>query len=127
LRQRIGAGIAGLALTFTVGKAMLVGLTTSKLPFMRTPKCENQPAAVQAIAMALEEFLLAVLLWLAGISIWTVYGQDDPEARLWVVVMLAQSLPYVAAVATAGINAAGNLKGVKPLPVAVLQSAPGGE
>jgi exo-beta-1,3-glucanase (GH17 family)/cellulose synthase/poly-beta-1,6-N-acetylglucosamine synthase-like glycosyltransferase len=129
LRQRIGAGIAGLALTFTVGKAMLVGLTTSKLPFMRTPKCENQPAVVQAIAMALEECLLAVLLWLAAISIWTVYGQDDPEARLWVVVMLAQSLPYLAAVATAGINAAGNLKVAKqqPIPVATLQTAPGGE
>ncbi|HUN50187.1 MAG TPA: glycosyltransferase [Candidatus Sulfotelmatobacter sp.] len=128
LRQRIGAGIAGLALTFTVGKAMLVGLTTSKLPFMRTPKCENQPALVQAVAMALEEFLLAVLLWLAGASIWSVYGQDDPEARLWVAVMLAQSLPYIAAVLTAAINAAGNLKLAKALPVAAaLQSAPGGD
>ncbi|HYM31490.1 MAG TPA: glycosyltransferase [Candidatus Cybelea sp.] len=127
LRQRLGAGIAGLALTFTVGKAMLVGLCTSKIPFFRTPKCENQPALVQAVAMALEECLLAVLLWLAGVSIWNVYGADDPEARLWTIVMLAQSLPYIAAVATATINVVGGMKVAKPVSAVTLQPAPGGD
>ena len=110
LGQRIGAGIAGLALTFTVGKATLYGIFTSKLPFLRTPKCEDQPAVVQAFAMAFEESLLFILLWLSAVSIWTVYSHDDPEAKLWVVVMLAQSLPYGAALLTAAVNAVGALK-----------------
>lgn len=121
LRQRIGAGIAGLSLTYSVGKAMLYGIFTSKLPFMRTPKCEDQPAAMQAIAMAWEEALLCGLLWLAGASIWMVYGHDDPEAKLWSFVMWAQSLPCLAAVLTAAVNAFGSFR----KPNAVPQVAPG--
>ncbi|WP_119417942.1 glycosyltransferase [Desertibaculum subflavum] len=117
LRQRIGAGIAGLALTYSVAKAMLYGIFTSKLPFMRTPKCENQPAMVQAIAMAWEEASLAALLWLSGAAIWFVYGYDDPEARLWSLVMWAQSLPCVAAVITATLNAFAGVTLFKPAKV----------
>ncbi|MCW5729203.1 MAG: glycosyltransferase, partial [Alphaproteobacteria bacterium] len=109
-RQRLGAGIAGLSLTYTVGKAMIYGIFTSKLPFMRTPKCEDQPAAVQAILMAWEEILLGILLWLSAFSVWRVYSYDDPEAKLWVVVLLAQSLPYLAAIFTASVNAIGDFK-----------------
>lgn len=110
LKQRLGAGMAGLALTYTVGKAMLYGIFTSKLPFMRTPKCEDQPAAIQAIMMAWEEILLFALLWLSSFSVWQVYSSDDPEAKLWCVVLLAQSLPYSAAIFTAAVNAIGDLK-----------------
>lgn len=110
LGQRIGAGVAGLALTFTVGQAMLYGLFTSKLPFLRTPKHENQPAVVKVFAMAWEETLLFILLWLSALSVWTVFGIDDPEAKLWAVVMMAQSLPCAAAMVTAAVNVLGGLK-----------------
>jgi hypothetical protein len=48
----VRAGVAGLALTYTIGYAMLAGLFTKKLPFHRTPKMEDKPALVQALAMA---------------------------------------------------------------------------
>lgn len=109
-RQRMGAGVAGLSLTYTIAKATLYGCFTSKLPFIRTPKHENQPALVQAVIMAREETALFLLLWAAGIAIWNVYGGDDPEARIWTVVMFAQSLPYVASLVTAAINTLPHLK-----------------
>ncbi len=105
-RQRLGAGLAGLALTYTIAKAMLAGLFTSKLPFIRTPKHENQPALVQALIIAREETLLGGLLTAAGIAMWNFQGGEDPEARLWGVVMLAQAMPYYASLALAMISTA---------------------
>ena len=110
LRQRLGAGIAGLALTYTIAKATLYGVFTDKLPFIRTPKNEDQPAMIQAFAHAREETILFVLLWLAGLAVWNVYGGDDPEAKLWTVVMFAQSLPYVASLLLAMVNTAPGLR-----------------
>ncbi|HLT78645.1 MAG TPA: glycosyltransferase [Ferrovibrio sp.] len=106
LRQRLGAGLAGLALTYTIAKAMLFGLFTSKLPFIRTPKHEDQQAVVQALIMAQEETLLAFLLVLAGIAMWNFQGGEDPEARLWAVLMWAQSVPYWASFALSLISTA---------------------
>jgi len=105
-RQRMGAGLAGLALTYTIAKAMLYGLFTSKLPFIRTPKHEDQAAFVQALIMAQEEVLLGALLVLAGIGMWNFQGGEDPEARLWAIVMWAQSVPYWASLALAAISTA---------------------
>jgi hypothetical protein len=53
-------------------------------------------------------------------------GWRESEARLWVVVMLAQSLPYVAALVTATINAAGEIRPALPA-TGQLQVAPGGD
>ncbi|WP_298727188.1 glycosyltransferase [uncultured Ferrovibrio sp.] len=103
-RQRLGAGLAGLALTYTIARAMIFGLFTSKLPFIRTPKHEGQRAFVQALIMAQEETLLAILLVLAGFGMWNFQGGEDPEARLWAIVMWAQSVPYWASLALAAIN-----------------------
>ena len=67
--QNIGASIAGLSLTHTVGKAVWSGLFTSNRPFLRTPKCEDQPAIIQGLSMAREEATLGGLLWLAAIAV----------------------------------------------------------
>ena len=106
----LGAAIAGLALSHTVGKAVIFGLFTSGQPFMRTPKLENAPAAIQALAMAWEEALLMLALWGAIGLIVVTHTLEAPEAVLWVVVLSLQSLPYFAAVAMASINAVGSVR-----------------
>ncbi|MGE0658482.1 MAG: glycosyltransferase [Reyranellaceae bacterium] len=108
--QSIGASIAGLALIFTVGRAVLYGIFTSRLPFIRTPKMENRPALIAGLTMAAEETVLFAALWVAAIVIWTVNGADDPEARLWAVLMAVQSLPYGAALYLSMVNALSTLK-----------------
>jgi hypothetical protein len=104
-RQSLGASLAGLALTYTVGRAVIYGLATSRLPFMRTPKMDERATLAMALGMARGEAVLTALLWLAAATLWTTSGAIDPEARLWSIFMLVQSLPFVAAVAVSVVNA----------------------
>src|SRR4029077_3598522 len=90
-RQSIGASLAGLALTYTVGRAVLYGLATSRLPFMRTPKMDERATLGLALGMARGEAVLTVLLWLSALVLWQGAGVIDPEARLWSFFMLVQS------------------------------------
>lgn len=104
-RQSIGASLAGLALTYTVGRAVIYGLATSRLPFMRTPKMDERATLGMALGMARGEAILALLLWIAAAVLWMRSGAIDPEARLWSVFMVVQSLPYAAAVYVSMVNA----------------------
>ncbi len=99
-RERLGAIVAGLALTYTVGKAVLIGLVSSKRPFVRTPKGEGRPALLQGVLMAREEGVLMLLLWVAAAATWYFHGAHDPESRYWSAVLVLASLPYLAALAT---------------------------
>ena len=104
-RQSVGASLAGLSLTYTVGRAVLYGLFTSKLPFMRTPKMDSRATIGKALAMARGEAALAGLLLLAALAIWLKLGGIDPDARLWSALLVVQSLPYAAAVWVSLVNA----------------------
>ncbi|HVO15885.1 MAG TPA: glycosyltransferase [Alphaproteobacteria bacterium] len=102
--RSIGAAIAGLAVSHTVAKAVVIGFLTSKKPFLRTPKCENQPALVRGLAMAWEETVLMLLLWTGAGAIAARYGSDEPEAMIWSAMLIVLSLPQVAALLFAMIN-----------------------
>ena len=104
-RQSLGASLAGLVLTYTVGRAVIYGLATSRLPFMRTPKMDERATLGMALGMARPEALLALLLWLAAAVLWFTNGVLDPEARLWAVFLIVQSLPFAAAVVISVVNA----------------------
>ncbi|MES2713888.1 MAG: glycosyltransferase [Pseudomonadota bacterium] len=104
-RDRIGAAVAGLALTHTIGKAVLAGIFTKKAPFLRTPKMKGAPALVQGLVMAREELGLLVLLWGSAVGVTFVHRGGTWEAVLWVAVLLVQSVPYLAAVAVSLIAA----------------------
>jgi hypothetical protein len=103
--QNLSAALAGLSLTHTIGKAMFAGLTTNDRPFMRTPKCEDQPAFLRGLLAAREESTILALLGLGALAIFFRYGTDDVEALLWIALLGVQSLPYVASLATSMVNA----------------------
>jgi len=126
-RQSIGAAFAGLSLTYTVGKAVLYGLFTSKLPFIRTPKMDSRATLGRALAMARDEAVLTGLLLLVA---WAVpfhseIGKKDPTAWLWGVLLLVQSLPYAAAVYVSLVNAIEQMRQARALvlPAPVQQPA----
>ncbi len=104
LGDKIGAAIAGMALTHTVGRAVWQGIFTSGRPFVRTPKCENQPALVQGLLMASEEVSLMLGLWLSAIAIVLVFGHENRDAFLWSGLLVVQSLPYLSALLTSLVN-----------------------
>ncbi|MGH7107573.1 MAG: glycosyltransferase, partial [Acetobacteraceae bacterium] len=85
--DRLGAAVAGLALSHTIGKAVLKGLVTNRAPFLRTPKMKDAPALVQGLAMAREEFLLLVLTWAAMLGVGTVHDLATWEVKLWCLIL----------------------------------------
>jgi len=106
-RDRFGAAIAGMALTHAVGRAVWQGLFTSGKPFIRTPKCDNKPAAIQGILMAREELVLLLALLIAAGAILFKFELSNQNAVLWAGMLLVQTLPYWAALITSMINAVG--------------------
>lgn len=105
VRGALVASVAGLALTHTVGKAVLAGLVTSGKPFLRTPKCEDPTDFAQVLRLAWQETTLLVLCAAAILAMVFDRGFDDPAATLWTTMLVVQSLPYLATVVTAGISA----------------------
>jgi exo-beta-1,3-glucanase (GH17 family)/cellulose synthase/poly-beta-1,6-N-acetylglucosamine synthase-like glycosyltransferase len=96
--QILAAMFAGLALSHTIAKAMLLGMVTRGRPFLRTPKLEHSLALVKALASAREECLFMLALWGAAAGIFMKHGSDTLDLLLWIIVLIVQSLPYLAAV-----------------------------
>jgi len=98
LRQTIAAAIAGLALSHTIGLAVLKGLITSNEPFFRTPKLARPHGLWAAISAARQEILLMLALWAcAAGTAYTASEYSGPDMSVWIIVLLIQSLPYLAA------------------------------
>jgi hypothetical protein len=100
--QRIGACVAGLGLTYTIGRACLAGLVSTGRPFFRTPKCEKMSAFWRCLAMVRDELVLLVLLWsgIAGI-VYLRGNWDNAQTKVWIASLALQSIPYLAATLTA--------------------------
>jgi uncharacterized protein YhhL (DUF1145 family) len=99
LRQTISAAIAGLALSHTIGLAVVKGLLTKNEPFFRTPKLARPHGIFAAIAAARQETLLMLALWAcaAGTARYVANDYSGPDMSVWIIVLLIQSLPYLAA------------------------------
>ncbi len=104
-RDRLGAAIAGMALSHAVARAMWQGMFTSSKPFFRTPKCAGRARALQALLMAWEEAMLLILLIACAVAILWKFEPQNRNADLWAGMMLVQTLPYWAAVILATVNA----------------------
>lgn len=103
--KALAAGIASLSLSHTIGKAMLAGLFTHNLPFLRTPKKTSPHLFSVAMASAFEEILLFFILLLLIFLLTTSTHVASPDFSLWVALLLIQSLPYGAALLTSVISA----------------------
>ncbi|GAB3462316.1 glycosyltransferase [Azotobacter salinestris] len=97
LKDAFYAAIAGLALSHTIAKAVLYGFFTSSIPFFRTPKMASSHGFLVALAEAREEVVIMLVLWGAAAGIALVQGFPSNDVIFWVVVLLIQSLPYLAA------------------------------
>jgi hypothetical protein len=103
--QTVAAAVAGLALSHTIARAVMTGLATTERPFLRTPKLAHAQPWRQALSDSREEALLAVALWLAAWGVAVQPHVESPDLLGWIVVLLVQSLPYLAAVLLALVSA----------------------
>lgn len=104
LKDAFCAALAGLALSHTIAKAVLYGFFTSSIPFFRTPKNADNHGFWVAISEAREEVFIMLLLWGAALGIFLVNGMPSNDMRFWVVMLLVQSLPYLAALIMAFLS-----------------------
>jgi len=103
--QTISAALAGLALTHTIGLAMLTGFVVKSKPFFRTPKQAHKQALLQALSAAREETLMLIALWLAAGGIIAYFGTETLDLLMWAVMLLLQSVPYAAALILSIVSA----------------------
>lgn len=103
--QTAASALAGLSLSHTIAKAVIYGFMTKSLPFFRTPKIVKGRKFWHALQSAREEGLVGLALLLAAYSILKQQGSETPDILVWIIVLLVQSLPYVAAVIMSLISA----------------------
>ena len=96
--QTIAAGLSGLALSHTIARAVLTGFFTKDKPFFRTPKLTGKPMVVQAMGAAAQEWTMLVLLLLSAFWVSMRSLSVTLDLRVWIVVLLMQSIPYLASV-----------------------------
>lgn len=129
VRQTLAAALAGLALSHTVGVAVVKAAFTRNEPFFRTPKLGRPHSLREAFAAARQEALLLALLLLAALGLMQelrlsgdiAFGVPEqlrgPDVSMWVAVLLIQAIPYAAALLVSLASAA-------PLPARWLGRSP---
>ena len=109
LRQSLAAGLAGLALSHVIARAMLTGFVTRKIGFFRTPKHADVHGLWRALLDAREELLFLVAMLLAAVAVTLRDDGDMLDIRVWMAMLLVQAVPYAAAVLVSLISAAPRL------------------
>ncbi len=103
--RTIAAGLAGLALAHTIAKAVLWGFVTTDMPFFRTPKLSGKTAVRQAVSSSGQEWLMLLALIGATIGVSLRSSSVTLDLHIWVLVLLMQTMPYMAAVLVSLISA----------------------
>ncbi len=104
-RQSLAAGLAGLALSHTIARAMYAGMFTGNLGFFRTPKLAQAPALIRALLDAREEALLALAFLLAAGLVMLREDAYMLDVQVWTWVLLVQAIPYLASVLVSLVSA----------------------
>ncbi len=104
-RQSLAAALAGLAVSHTIARAMMAGFLTRKIGFFRTPKNAPVNLFFAALLEAREELVIASILLLSVAAITLRQDMQMLDTKLWISVLLVQSLPYIAALIMSIISA----------------------
>jgi len=97
----IAAALTGLALAYTVGKGVILGLFTSSSPFLRTPKCEDSAPWTHAVKIAAMETFMFALIMVAIVGTYFSTRLEDPADIVWMLALSVMSIPYGAALVVA--------------------------
>jgi len=102
VRQMVGAVFAAMSMQWTVARAVGFGLVRERLPFVRTAKGgfrregEHFPAFWEAV--------LSALLIASAVFLYATNWERVREIDLFALVLMVQSLPFLASVALAALD-----------------------
>jgi cellulose synthase/poly-beta-1,6-N-acetylglucosamine synthase-like glycosyltransferase len=105
LGAAVAASVAGLGLSWTVGRAVWLGLLTSSQPFLRTPKREGSAALTEALASVRVEATICLSGIAAAVAVAVTSQRGDVAAVVWVAALVVQCLPHGIAVFVAVVSA----------------------
>ncbi len=101
--EMFGAVCAAMSVQWTVARAVGIGLVRERLPFLRTAKGGTGGGTGGEFA-AFWEAVIAVLLLAGAVTLVATNDKEVYEINLFAAVLVAQSLPFLAAVAIAAIE-----------------------
>jgi exo-beta-1,3-glucanase (GH17 family)/cellulose synthase/poly-beta-1,6-N-acetylglucosamine synthase-like glycosyltransferase len=101
LGQMLGAVCAAMSMQWTVAHAVGTGLLKERLPFLRTAK---GGATRKGDFPAFWEAVIAALLLIGSLTLVVTNYKQVHEINIFAAVLVAQSLPFIAAVAIAVIE-----------------------
>jgi exo-beta-1,3-glucanase (GH17 family)/cellulose synthase/poly-beta-1,6-N-acetylglucosamine synthase-like glycosyltransferase len=102
VKQMIGAVVAAMSVQWTVARAVGAGVLTESAPFMRTAKGGTTRKGPDFPAFW--EGIMAALLWIGAAILLIKNDTQIREINLFAVVLVIQSLPFLAAIALAVIE-----------------------
>lgn len=115
-RRTFFAMLAGASLTHSVAKAVFQGLFLPfQLPFLRTPKLAKSKPLLRSLVVIWQEWLLLTLLWVGAYFILHTFTLKNDEARLWSIVLVIQSIPYLASLLVSVISSFSSGKETAPV------------
>ncbi|MFD2180802.1 glycosyltransferase [Rhodoplanes azumiensis] len=100
--QATGAMLAAMAMQWTVAKAVGTGLIKDHLPFVVTAK--GGKAKKRVSFPAFDEAVFGALLLIGAVIVWVTNHESVREVNLFAIVLVVQSLPFLSAVALAGLE-----------------------
>ena len=103
LGQMLGAVAAAMAVQWTVARAVAMGVIHQRMPFLRTAKGGSSRKGPDFPAFW--EAVIAALLVVGAVTLVATNYKQVHEINIFAVVLVVQSLPFLAAVAIAGIEA----------------------
>ncbi len=104
-RTTLAAAFAGLALSWTIAKAVILGLLMRNMPFVRTPKLRARDSVWAALVLAREELLMFLLLTACVIGVALRQHAGASDVQLWIAMLTVQAVPFLAAIALSTISA----------------------
>ncbi|HEX7815325.1 glycosyltransferase [Dyella sp.] len=98
------ASLASMGLSHAIARGILHGLTRKKTAFIVTAKSRRLgESSFAAFTPVREELMMAFVLMLCVIGMGMSFGSGYIEGKLWMIILAAQSIPYVSAVCGAWI------------------------
>jgi len=109
IRQSLAAALSGLAVSHTIARAIMAGISDNNVGFFRTPKQSKVQCTARSFLAVREESLLAIALLLSASSISLRDDSYLTDTRLWITLLCVQSLPYLSSILLSLVSSMNNV------------------
>jgi exo-beta-1,3-glucanase (GH17 family)/cellulose synthase/poly-beta-1,6-N-acetylglucosamine synthase-like glycosyltransferase len=96
-KDTLAASIASMGLSHAIARGIYIGILKKKGEFVRTAKSRRLSKRPNPFAAVQEELLMFIAIGLGIFGMMHALGISYIEGKLWIAILCAQAIPYVAA------------------------------